>query len=351
MSLKLTNDQKEFIRTNHSSMPDLIGLTRAAFMDDEIDGRSKEGRAVRAFLLKENIDFKTTKHPKVKKVRLTDDQKEFSMEYARDGMNAYQIANLLFPDDSITPLSKETLVITEYLNEHGPEGQVSEPTGFRFKYISPRTSTVIVNKVNDVAGADWQPNKLSLLQRDCVDSLRRFLSSPRFVQTIGAYLDESDRELFEAEFVRATHDKADLTTDEVNLYINVCIDYINLKHIQKAMNKLDKMFDEADSQQEFSIRLAELLKTKSEEYNQCEKRMESLIQKLQGDRSKRINAQKDKYASILSLVQIFQDEEERRRMVMLAEMQKAAVTEETDRVESMPEWKARILGIGKSDVV
>ena len=83
-------------------------------------------------------------------------------------------------------------------------------------------------------------------------------------------------------------------------------------------SKLDKMFDEAESQQEMTVRLAELLKTKSDEYNQCEKRMESLIQKLQGDRAKRISAERDKYASILSLVQIFQDEEERNRMIMIA---------------------------------
>ena len=117
------------------------------------------------------------------------------------------------------------------------------------------------------------------------------------------------------------------------------------------MNKLDRMFDQCEDQREMTVRLAELLKTKSDEYNQCEKRMESLIQKLQGDRSKRISAKHDQYASILSLVQVFQDEEERKRMVMLAEMQKAAVKKEAERFETMPEWKARILGIGKTDIM
>ena len=351
MSLKLTNSQKDFLRENHHKIPNLLELTRALFTNDDIDGRSKEGRAVRKFLIEENLDFQTTQHARVEEVSLSIEQKEFCMEYGREGMNAYQIAALLFPEDNITPLSKETLVVTEYLNDHGPEGQLAGPDGYTFKYISPTTSTVIVNKINEATGTGWLPNKLSLLQRDSVDALRRFLSSPRFVQTISAYLDSSDRTLFEAEFLRATHDKPDLTTDELNLYINVCIDYINLKHIQKAMNKLDKMFDEAESQQEMTVRLAELLKTKSDEYNQCEKRMESLIQKLQGDRSKRINAARDNVASILALVQTFQDEEERKRMVMIAEMQKEAVKEEINRLESMPEWKARILGIGKTDVM
>jgi len=351
MSMKLSKEQKQFIRENHSKLPNLIQLTQAVFTDETIDGRSKEGRAVRAFLVQEKIDFKTTKHEKAKNIHLSEDQKEFSLEYARDGMNPYQIASLLFPDNNITPLSKETLVLTSFLNENGPEGQLVEPTGVSFKYVPPKTSTVVVNKINEAAVTEWLPNKLSLSQRDAVDALRKFLAAPRFMQTISAYLDEKDRELFEAEFIRATHDKPDLTTDEVNLYINVCIDYINLKHIQKAMNKLDKMFDEAESQQEMTVRLAELLKTKSDEYNQCEKRMESLIQKLQGDRSKRINARADQYASILSLVQVFQDEEERKRMVLLAEMQKKIIKKDADKFESMPEWKARILGIGAKDLI
>jgi len=349
--MKLTPEQENFIKDNHSKMPDLIELTRAVFDNPEVDGRSKEGRAVRKFCVEENIDFKTTKHEKAKDIELSDEHKEFCLEYARDGMNPYQIASLLFPDNNITPLSKETLVITDFLNENGPEGQITEPTGYKYEYVAPKTSTVIVNKVNEAAGSEWLPNKLSIAQRDCIDALKRYLGAPRFVQTISGYLDVNDRELFEAEFVRAVHDKPDLTTDEVNLYINVCIDYINLKHIQKAMNKLNKLFDEAESQQDMTVRLAELLKTKSDEYNQCEKRMESLIQKLQGDRAKRISAQREQYASILSLVQIFQDEEERNRMVMIAEMQKEAVKEEADRFEDMADWKARILGVGRNEIL
>lgn len=349
--MQLTEDQKKYIRENHSKTPDLIELTRTVFQDDTIDGRSKEGRAVRKFCAEENIDFRTTKHEKVEDIEISPEQKEFILEYARDGINPYQIAALLFPDKGVTPLSKETLVITEFLNENGPEGQIAEATGYTFQYIPPSTPTVIVNKINEASSTEWQPNKLSIAQRDCVDSIKRYMSSPRFSQTIGAYLDENDRLLFEAEFVRAVFDKADLTNDEVNLYINVCIDYINLKHIQKAMNKLDKMFDEAESQQDMTVRLAELLKTKSDEYNQCEKRMESLIQKLQGDRAKRISLQREQYASILSLVQIFQDEEERKRMVMIAEMQKEAVKEEANRFEDMADWKARILGVGRNEIL
>jgi hypothetical protein len=56
-------------------------------------------------------------------------------------------------------------------------------------------------------------------------------------------------------------------------------------------------------------------------------------------------------ASFLSIVQLFQEEEERANMVRIAEMQKAAVKKEADRLEGMSEWKARVLGIGREDVL
>ena len=46
-----------------------------------------------------------------------------------------------------------------------------------------------------------------------------------------------------------------------------------------------------------------------------------------------------------------QEEEERKVMIKIAEMQKKAAKEEADRLESMPDWKARVLGISREDIV
>jgi N-methylhydantoinase B/oxoprolinase/acetone carboxylase alpha subunit len=79
--------------------------------------------------------------------------------------------------------------------------------------------------------------------------------------------------------------------------------------------------------------------------------MESLIQKLQGDRSKRISSMHKQNASILSLVQLFQDEEERKVMIKIAQLQKKAAKKEAENIESMPDWKARVLGVSKEDII
>lgn len=350
--MELTEEQKQIILENGSSITDLTELTKLAFPEkDNIDGRSKEGRAVRAFMLESGINYET-KHVYPKEdVKLSKQQKEFIIHSTQDGMNALQIATVLFPEVRITRNSKEYSGVLEFIESqdslvlHPSENAVNK------KYSPPKAVSKIIKKINDYCQKDIEEAKLSIGERKSIEALGSFLSSPRFMQVINNYDSMEDRDLFEAEFVRATWDKPDLSNDEINLYINVCMDYIHLKNIQGAINKLNRMFDDAEDQQDLTVRLAELLKTKSEEYNQCEKRMESLIQKLQGDRSKRISSQQKQNASILALVQLFQEEEERKVMIKIADMQKKAAKEEADNIESMPDWKARVLGVSKEDVV
>lgn len=350
--MELNEQQKQIILDNGFEITDLTELTKLAFPDKQnIDGRSKEGRAVRAFMLESGINYET-KHVYPKEdLNLSAQQKEFISNSSQEGMNALQIAAVLFPEIRITRNSKEYASVLEFIENqdalilHPSENAVNK------KYSPPKAVSKIIKKINDYCQKDVEEIKLSIGERRAIESLGAFLASPRFTQVINNYDSMEDRDLFEAEFVRATWDKPDLSNDEINLYINVCMDYIHLKNIQGAINKLNRMFDDAEDQQDLTVRLAELLKTKSEEYNQCEKRMESLIQKLQGDRSKRISSQQKQNASILALVQLFQEEEERKVMIKIAEMQKKAARKEADNLESMPDWKARVLGVSKDDVL
>ena len=80
-------------------------------------------------------------------------------------------------------------------------------------------------------------------------------------------------------------------------------------------------------------------------------RIENLTKKLQGDRGERMKKMHKENASFLSIVQLFQEEEERKTMLKIAEMQKQTVRQEADRLENMSEWKARVLGISKDDTI
>jgi len=348
----LTKDQKQIVRENAERISDLTELTRLAFPEAEkIDGRSKQGRAVREFLLNNEIDYETKHIYPKEDIELSDEQKDFADQSISNGMTCAQVATVLFPEIRVTHNTKEYQAVFAYVDSNEEIKTPASEDAINRRYSPPKATSKIIKKINDSAQKGIDEGKLAMTEKRSIEALGAFLSSPRFIQVINTYDAQADRDLFEAEFIRATWDKPDLTSDEINLYINVCMDYIHLKNIQSAINKLNRMFDEAEDQQDLTVRLAELLKTKSEEYNQCEKRMESLIQKLQGDRSKRISSKQQQNASILALVQLFQEEEERGVMLKIAELQKQAAREEADRLESMPDWKARVLGISKEDVI
>ena len=349
--IDLSKEQKKFIDDNYRDICNLNELTCAAFMSEELDGRSKEGRAVRAYMAEKDYKYNTTKAKKVAPVKLTGDQKEFILENLDAGMKAFDIAQLLFKDKSITPLSKEAIEVATFIKKHSPENVHPSDTAAGVSYVPPRTFDEALKKTNQNTNQKLSVEKMQAQTKKGIEALVRFMNSPRLILTINNYSNKRDRTLFEAEFVRATWDKSDLTSDEVNLYINVCIDYVNLMNIQKAVDKLNYMFDECEDQRDMTVRLAELLKTKSEEYNQCEKRMESLITRLNGDRAKRVQNRQATHASMINLVEMFQEEEERKIMLKIAEMQRKLVREEASNIESMPDWKARVLGVRKEDVI
>lgn len=347
----LTEKQKELIKNNYKAISDLTRLTQMVSGNESLDGRSKIGRAIRKFMVEQGLDYETTVHRKVDDIVLTDEEKEFLDSHTGQNMSSIQLAELLWPDREIKKLSKEQRVVADYVKNHHPDFVRTDESALGIRYSPPKAISRSIKKINDFAGKNLNESKLQMQDKKCAETLMCSLSSPRFLQVINNYTAQEDRELFEAEFVRCVWDKPDLTSDEINLYINVCMDYINLKHIEHQKAKLNSMFDEAQDQQEFTIRLTEILKTKSEEYNQCASRMDKLITKLNGDRAKRVASKNEHTASVLNIVQLFQEEEQRAIMVKMAEMQKQIIKKEADELETMSDWKSRVLGVRREDVI
>lgn len=350
--MKLTADQKKFIDANYIQIPDIDQLTRILFKNDNLDGRNKEGKAVASYMLERGYGYKTRVHKKVQKIELSDSQKSLILEYQEDDLTSLQIAQLIFQDREVKNLSMEQRVVSDFLKTNKKDFVRPSGLDLHEKYEPPKSLDSIVLKIKKLSHSNIADKYIDLKKqdKDKVDNLKKYLSSPRFCQLMNTYQCDNG-ELFESEFIMATWDKPDLTADEVNLYINVCVDYVNLKTIQRNMDKLNAMFDDCEDQTEMSVKLAEILKAKSAEYHQCEQRQESLIKKLNGDRAVRMKDKKDNYASVLNLVQSFQEYEERQRMIDIAEKQKMLVDEEADRMENMDSWKARILGLRREDIL
>lgn len=339
------------MRENSARVPDLIELTQQCFSRNDLDGRSREGRAVRKFLADNSIEYKTTNRVAADPIEFTPEQKEFILDQAETGLSSLRIAQIVFPDRQVNPLSLEQRAVLIAIREVNPDILPSQDSGALNSYLSPKSPSRIIKKINDATGLGLEELKINRQKQICVSKLGINLSNSRFIKIINNYLNEGDRVLFEHEFVRLTWDKPDLSADELNLYLNVCKEVINLEVVSAHLNKLNDMFDVADEQAEMSIRLAEIIKAKSTEYHQCETRIENLTKKLQGDRGERMKKSQKENASFLSIVQLFQEEEERETIIRIAEMQKEVVAKEAERLEGMVEWKARVLGISREDVL
>lgn len=350
--MNLTDDQQQKVQEAFAKNPDLNEIVKYVFDNQQLDGRSKEGREIRSYMITSGMKFNTARREKKEDIVFTPEQEKFIVDQANLGLSSLAIAELLFPKQEIKPLSMEQRAVFALMREINPDYHPSQDTeAVLSSYVAPKAAGRVIKKINDATGSVFEDEKINRQHRICVDKLTVNLNNSRFVKIMNNYTVRDDRELFEQEFIRLTWDKPDLTSDEINLYMNVCKEIINLEVISKHLNKLNDIFDIANDQEEMSVRLAEIIKAKSSEYHQCETRIEGLTKKLQGDRSSRMQNKHKENASILALVQFFQDEEERNNMVKIAEMQKQLVSEEANRLEGMEEWKARILGISKDHVI
>ena len=345
----LTEEQKKIILESFKKDANILNITKIVFEDSTLDGRSKEGRAVTKFLATNGLKTKTTKREKLDEISLTESQLLEIQDLKEDGLNTSEISDIVFKS-KVTRLSKEWRVVNEIVNQEKEE-QKEKGQDSSGNYIPPQAISRIIKKINDSTGIGLEEGKMSRSHHSCCNKLRINLSNSRFVAVVNNYINPRDKELFEQEMIRLTWDKPDLTADELNLYMNVSKEIINLELITGHLQKLNEMFEDAGHQDEMTVRLAEIIKAKSSEYHQCETRIENLTKKLQGDRGTRLANQQKDTASFLAIVQLFQEEEERKNMVRIADMQKQTIRKEAERLEGMAAWKARVLGIGIEDVL
>ena len=76
-----------------------------------------------------------------------------------------------------------------------------------------------------------------------------------------------------------------------------------------------------------------------------------LLNDLKEKRSDRLKNQIKENASIINLVQMWKEEESRKKLIKLAELRKQVVKEEVKNISSMDEVKARILGISEDEIL
>ena len=359
--IKLSEGQEELIldewNSRRDSPPGIKELTQKVFPDipQELrDGRSKYGRAIKRFLATRKIKAKGThEYDKKDKIELTEEQKEYSRNNAAM-MTGNEIARIVFSDNELMPLSQETRTINKYIKSldveifEPPSG--AEPTS---EYKPPGTYDRTFSKIIKYVPSPPEKSRLTPKQKKDVQSLMGFLKSFRFQHQINSYSSETDRCLFESSFIRYTYDKSDLSEEEVDQYLVLAIEVVISSTIQRRIDHLSRLLDDAANDTEgrrISMSLVESISKSQTEYNQCVNRQQKLLGDLKEKRSAKLNKQIKASASILNLVEMWKEEESRKRMIQLAEMRKQTVKKEVEKLRSISELKAKILGLSENEV-
>jgi len=341
----------------------LDDLTKIVFDDQTIDGRSKKGRALKKWIVAKGHKIKTSKYEPEGPFVLADEHVEFITNNI-DSMRPMEIARTLFPGKKITPLNKEYLAICTKIREIRPEAVPESDRMAEGPYEPPKSIYRLVPRINEYVSKYKIENVKPLPQdekqisdRDlkCLKKLLGYMNTHTFFLSINIYELVHERELFESRFIRYTYDKPDLTEEEVDQYISVCDKYVALHQIRKNIQTLQKEINinlEAATEEKKKVAMSyiELLNSYRAKEKDAEDVLERTVKALVGTRDKRLAGQQANNATVLNLVQAWQDIEKRRELLELAKRQREAEQDAVKRLSNMDAVVALIAGLSKDNV-
>ena len=270
-------------------------------------------------------------------------------------MKGREMACVIFADPDLTNLHQETRAVNEYVKtlDLDPYENTNEIPNAAI-YKPPSTFTATVNRVNKFVNNGIDRNKITSGVKKNIDSLINYLSTFRFSHQINTYSSQTDRDLFESSFIRYSHDKPDLSQEEVDQYIVLCTEVIIAASIQRRTERLQDLLDNTAEDTEgrrIAMSLVEAISSAQTEYNQCINRQNKLLDSLKQKRSDKLKNMINATASVLNLVQLWKEEETRKKLIDLAELRKKAVANEITNLTEMDDIKCRILGLSEGEVL
>jgi hypothetical protein len=342
----LTFAQQAFIQKNADKFS-LVELMQKTFKEPSLNERSVEYDEIRKYVAKVKRGTAI--------VSFTEDQIAF-IEGNSSTMKPFELAKNIFPNRAdLKPLSAEPQIISEYLKSIGLLGSDGKDND---DYKPPKAAASLVRKINQAdTNANFDANDLTPAQKKCVESLRSYLQSIRFIGYMKIFEEADMKDMFEEEFVKGTYDKHDLNSEELNMYINLCAEYVNIHQVHRNKviieNKINNALvgDGDDDSKKLYMTWVDLLQRREDDLHKSKKRAEDLQVKLSSTRSVRLKSIADANESLSKFVEEWKSEEGRKRMLKIAEAQNQLVKNELGRLENFEEYIANIRGVGQQEIL
>ena len=367
--IKLTPENEQYILDNWSSI-NLIDIVKHISGDPNADGRHKLGHVIKEFLASKGVKAKTSEYKKKGDLELTDEQKEFIKNNC-DKIKPLEAARVIFKNEKLMPLSREFRAINAYYKQIGSSTQSTvlyqskeeeyatedykAPTSLyrlipriNLYVTNPKGDTKELYNVNDI-------DKLSIQDEKSLRAILRYMQVPRFAYQVNQYDRKVDREIFESTFIRYTYDKSDLIQEEIDRYISLCAEIVTTSQIDRNIQKIERYINDSidgtDEQKRVSMSMIENINGLRERLTKSQDMQKKLYGELTGSRVKRMDSKLNANASMLNLVEAWQNEKTRVEMIEIAKLQKLAEEEDINKMTDMESICALIMGISKEEVL
>ena len=375
----LNNDQKLIILNEWNSRPannppSIIELVHK-IVGPGYDARSIWGRLIKEFIaqqaLSKNDKNIAKKENKVVKQEekldiLTEDQQILIAKNI--ALPIQDLAKLVFNKENLKPESNEYAIITQFIKSL-PSSLVKKQIEKKSEiqnlelvsqgpliYSPPVTIMEAAEKVNSVIHncIDYDKLKKDTSLNKSLTYLIRFCHTFRFGIVYRNYKTQQSKELFEGSFIRFVWDKPDLTEEELDLYINLCSDIVELTNIHHEIDEIKEMLQQsaADSDnKKFSMTLVESLKNLREGKDKLNDRIKKTTELLQGKRNERIDTKTRENHSLTQLIDFVKSEENRRKLILLKQARDKKLKDEIKRIETLEDLKIEVHGMTEEELL
>lgn len=362
----LNEAQKLMVREQYDKIK-LKELAQQVCGNPEETGQTYGGLAIRKYIASKEFQselpgarIKTTKYVKGDhgEYELNPDHK-LLIRNNLGKMQWMEMARLAFNNPSMTPLHAEAKAVYKYCVEIDPGSIPDDEKLTEEEQYKPPGSidrlTTKVNKYRFKFNGDkskvLDKNDLRPVDKKNLEALLGYMNVERFVQQASKYTREADRALFESSFVRFCYDKPDLLEEEVDNYVSLCSEIVTITQIERIIQLMDNQLEEAlrgsGEEKKLTMTFNESINNQRDKLNQSKKTYQSLMDKLVGERSKRLQGKIQQSATIINLIDAVKIEERRIQLLKIAEKQKMLESNEVDALSSMDSVVALIAGISK----
>lgn len=357
---KYVLDQQEeqaIISGWNSGMLDLKKLIEHVWPGQGFDGRSYQGRELKRFLATRNHAPRTSgeyvKKSEDPLFQLKEHEKEFIKNHASE-MNWNPIAKRLWGDDiAIGDLRMK--LCKEHFESLPPELLNPKYVMETKDYTPPKNILQVVARLRDYRIVNWDIEKLNSREKEQIKCLIKYAHTYRFVSEMNTLVKKDERQFCESNFIKWTFDKTGLDEEYVDMYINLCLSMLDTRRMRDELTKLIEIRDDelessiASGKATVNMALIEGINTLRSEISSREEKQEKTINKLTGDRAKKMENSNTSNASLASLVELWKEKDKRDKIIKLAEERKKKLHDEMDRLGSLDALKFEAFGFGKED--